>query len=498
MKKFFNNLTFKVAAVIIFVEALVFSVTGFLYTARFGLEIDHRVKTRMEIPGILIKNHLLDYSSITERRTMGHLVGQELVEGMIIDNKKMVIRSLNPAYEGKHILDIGFQDDLFLDDLPTGVIKKVADKKNNYLISIFPIPAFDGKTIIAYVYIKVNTNKAEREKRSIARMFILGSAAVIMATSLVILVVFYFSIGKRIKKILRKVQNIEKGDISAETQELIIPDEIGTLQRGVNAMSATLKNTLHSLNERIGELKEAEKSQEQLISKLEAQNAELERFTYTISHDLKSPLITTKCFLEILESEVKEGNMKNFQENIAYIDTATSTMEQLLEELLELAKIGRVIDEKEHFSLKEAVEGVFPLFYTNIQEKNIHVEIDPSLPQMYGDYKRIKEVFQNLIGNAIKFMGEVKDPFIAIGMETKNNQDCFFVRDNGIGIEPQFHQRIFGLFDRIDSTVEGTGVGLAIVKRIIEVHGGKIWVESFGKGQGSTFYFTLPKEENEK
>ena len=101
------------------------------------------------------------------------------------------------------------------------------------------------------------------------------------------------------------------------------------------------------------------------------------------------------------------------------------------------------------------------------------------------------EVYQNLIDNAVKFMGEQPEPRVEIGVEQKKSEVVYFVRDNGIGIEPRYHEKIFGLFNRLDHDGEGTGIGLALVKRIVEVHGGRIWVESVGPGQGSTFYFTL-------
>ena len=127
---------------------------------------------------------------------------------------------------------------------------------------------------------------------------------------------------------------------------------------------------------------------------------------------------------------------------------------------------------------------------------NVKVEVQDNLPSIYGDRARLVEVMQNLIDNAAKFSRDQPDPRVEIGTRKENNENVFFVKDNGIGIDPKFHQRIFDLFNKLDPmSDDGTGVGLSLVKRIIEVHGGRIWVESDGKGTGSTFCFTLPVKE---
>ena len=111
---------------------------------------------------------------------------------------------------------------------------------------------------------------------------------------------------------------------------------------------------------------------------------------------------------------------------------------------------------------------------------------------LFGDRVRLLEVYQNLLENAVKFMGEQTQPRVEIGAKRNGTEVACFVRDNGMGVVPQYHEKIFGLFERLDQRIDGTGIGLALVKRIVEVHGGRIWVESEGEGRGSTFHFTLP------
>jgi len=126
----------------------------------------------------------------------------------------------------------------------------------------------------------------------------------------------------------------------------------------------------------------------------------------------------------------------------------------------------------------------------DITARSVEVVIEPSMPSVYADQLRLLEVYQNLIGNAVKYMGDQQTPRVEVGARQENDEILCFVRDNGIGIAPRYLEKIFGLFERLDPSVEGTGIGLALVKRIIEVHGGRVWAES--EEQGSTFYFTLP------
>jgi len=238
--------------------------------------------------------------------------------------------------------------------------------------------------------------------------------------------------------------------------------------------------------------KHAESEREALIAELEAKNTELERFTYTVSHDLKSPLITIGGFVGFLERDALLGDMERVKADAAYINDALVKMQGLLDELLELSRIGRVMNSPEIVPFEtiacEAIEAV----RGRIDTHAIKIEIAPDLPEVYGDRARLIEVVQNLLDNACKFTGEQSQPRIEIGIRHTETGPVFYVFDNGIGIEAQYHDQIFGLFNKLDPQSEGTGVGLALVKRIIETHGGEIWVESTGKGCGATFCFTLP------
>jgi PAS domain S-box-containing protein len=244
----------------------------------------------------------------------------------------------------------------------------------------------------------------------------------------------------------------------------------------------------------ITERKLAEAEREKLIAELEAKNAELERFTYTVSHDLKSPLVTIRGFLGYLEKSMLAGNLELMRVDMARIVKATDRMQQLLNELLELSRIGRMMNPPVNVSLQSIVNQAVEMVQGRLAEKGITVIIGNNLPIVHGDVARLVEAIQNLIDNAAKFMLNQPSPKIEIGMrgtDTDGKPICY-VRDNGIGIDTKYHERVFGLFNKLNAESEGTGVGLALVKRIIEVHNGKIWIESEGLGKGSTFCFTLP------
>ena len=242
----------------------------------------------------------------------------------------------------------------------------------------------------------------------------------------------------------------------------------------------------------ITERKQAEAERERLIVELENQNAELERFTYTVSHDLKAPLITIRGFLGFVEKDAREGNVERLKSDMARIVEATDKMNRLLGELLELSRIGRMMNPPQAMPFETIVREAIALVRGRVTQRGVQIEIVTGLSTVFGDHARLVEVVQNLVDNAVKFMGNQPYPLIEIGQcgTESDGKPILFVRDNGIGIEPQYHDQAFGLFNKLDPTSEGTGVGLALVKRIIEVHGGKIWVES-ELGQGATFYFTL-------
>lgn len=241
----------------------------------------------------------------------------------------------------------------------------------------------------------------------------------------------------------------------------------------------------------ISERKKMENERESLISDLETKNAEMERFIYTISHDLKSPMITIQGFIGLIKRELKSSISDDLSAHFTKISDATRQMEHLLKDLLELSRIGRVVNPTSTISMTVVVIDAYKLLEGVINKHCVNIEIQSEMPVVTIDRTRIQEVWTNLIENAIKYRSPKRKCKIIIGSKTLNTKTVFFIKDNSLGIMPDYHDKVFGLFDQLDPNIEGTGVGLALVKRIIEFHGGKIWVESKGINKGSTFCFTL-------
>ena len=228
------------------------------------------------------------------------------------------------------------------------------------------------------------------------------------------------------------------------------------------------------------------------MEELKASNAELEQFAYVASHDLQEPLRGIAGLAQLLQQRYQGQLDSQADEFINLIVDGTQRMQTLINDLLAYSRIGRRGETIQPTDTEEALKATLKNLDMAIREYGARVTHE-SLPKVKADATQLIQLFQNLIGNAIKFRSE-RSPEIHIGVTDAGDFWQFSVHDNGIGIEPQYFERIFQVFQRLHTRREykGTGIGLAICKKIIERHRGKIWVES-EPGSGSIFYFTLPK-----
>ena len=246
------------------------------------------------------------------------------------------------------------------------------------------------------------------------------------------------------------------------------------------------------------ERKLLEQEKDKYTKELAEKNIELERFTYTVSHDLKSPLVTIKTFLGYLPQDMTAADKQRVEKDLLFMNNAADKMGLLLQELLEMSRIGRIINPPVKITFAELIKEAISIVAGSIADRGVKVQVGGESVTLYGDRSRLTEIWQNLLENAVKFIGDRSSPQIDIGVERHDSETVFFVRDNGIGIDPQYQSKIFNLFEKIEAKTEGTGMGLAIVKRIVELYQGRIWVESKGLGQGTSFFFTLPGALSDK
>jgi len=300
-------------------------------------------------------------------------------------------------------------------------------------------------------------------------------------------------VPKELIKIVKEVldESLQKANAPGNARPL--GDEMEILRQYNEVLFRKLEKKVMQLENEIAERRAAQQQLEAAVRELEQKNAELARFTYTVSHELRSPLITIQGFAGIIEEEAaRGGDAAELKKYVRRITSAVNTLDTQLSDLLKLSRAGKTISTPELVGIGSIAREAADLFGRTLDEHNVRVEIDPDLPVVNVDHARIREVLVNLLENAVKYRGDRPDLVIRFGVDRRGAEPVFFVQDNGMGIESPYLERIFNLFEKLDSTTEGTGIGLAIVKRIIEAHGGKIWAESEGLKKGTTIRFTLP------
>ncbi len=262
----------------------------------------------------------------------------------------------------------------------------------------------------------------------------------------------------------------------------------------VEGRTRELQQTIEQLVQEVQQRREAEEQLQRYAEELRRSNEDLERFAYVVSHDLQEPIRMIVSYAQLLHRRYGGRLDADADEFIGFVEQGGRRMQALVTDLLAYSRISTqaqpFLPTDSAAVLSEALEGL------RLKIEEVHAEITwVPLPTVMADASQLRQVFSNLIGNAIKFRGE-REPRIAIFADPENDMWRFGVRDNGIGIESEYRDRIFVIFQRLHTAdrYPGTGIGLAITKRIVERHGGRIWVES-EPGQGSTFYFTLPAVE---
>jgi len=232
---------------------------------------------------------------------------------------------------------------------------------------------------------------------------------------------------------------------------------------------------------------------EALIRELEAKNGELERFGFTVTHDLKAPLVTIRGFAEHLERDLRAGNEERVRDDARRIGEAVGRLSRMLEDLLMLSRAGRPVGPPTAVPAEDLIRDALRLVADRLEASRAAVVVQGPMPVVYGDRARLVQVFQNLIDNAVKFAAGAAEPRVTIEARgTLDGRATLVVRDNGIGVDARHRERVFAPFEKLDVRSEGDGVGLAVVRRIVESHGGRVWLEAVAAGEGTAVFLTLP------
>jgi signal transduction histidine kinase len=302
------------------------------------------------------------------------------------------------------------------------------------------------------------------------------------------------------KQLMDRIRSVNQQLLAAEEQRFSSRQQItaqsilasGTVFviEGVMALLITLLLAAIIINE-LNRRNRVEKRIREYNLELERKNSEIEQFAFAASHDLQEPLRTISNFSQLVHNRLADSSNEEAKRYIGLINSAASRMSALIHNLLEYSRIGRDTN-KTYVDCNKLVREVLSDLTLTIQETRAQVKAE-KLPIVNG-YSYLKSVFQNLVTNAIKFRKNGVPPVITITAEERNNEFVFTVADNGIGIEKIYHDKIFLLFQRLHTRSEypGTGIGLTQVRKIVELHGGRIWVES-EVGKGTIFNFTIPK-----
>jgi len=311
-------------------------------------------------------------------------------------------------------------------------------------------------------------------------------------------------VTRPLRSIVNTVAEVSKGDF---TQRVLTSaqDEVGILAQKFNLMIEALENYTRDLKLEISHREKAEAEIRRLnaeleqrvkerTAQLEQSNNELEAFAYSVSHDLRAPLRHVEGFVELLKKHASKRLDEKSQRFLNNISLSTEKLGMLIDDLLAFSRMGRAEMAKTQVDLKQVVNEVRWEFEPETKGRKVTWNIG-KMDKIYGDPSLLRQVVANLISNAIKFTRPRKEAHIEIGdLNSNDKESVIFIRDNGVGFDMNYSHRLFGVFQRLHSAddFEGTGIGLANVKRIINRHGGRVWAEG-AVDNGATFYFSLPK-----
>lgn len=328
----------------------------------------------------------------------------------------------------------------------------------------------------------------------------LNVVLIIGSVLLVLIMLFSYFISQSVALPVRRLTNIFNS-LSTGSSKTTIPiydlsDELGELTLSAEAFRQKNEQTEELLQRSFELTKELELNK----IELERSNDELEQFVYTVSHDLKSPLVTSMGFIGIIRKLAEQGRYLEAVEKLDKVVASNERMGQLINDLLELSRVGRIDLDMKLIQLDELMGRFVRSQKERLAEKGFKLIVQDGLPSIYANESRILQVFENILSNALKYVqNDEQGPLLEIGAAPSEDGLLIYCMDNGPGIPKEYHLKIFGLFYRLQSKTEGTGIGLAVAKKVMQFHHGEIWVESEpDKGAVFWLHFPHPPEETDR
>ncbi len=494
-----RSLTFKLGVLVVLAEALVLAAIGFFYVERFSSEVDRGVAATVQMPGLLMNRQLLRYESVADKAMMTELVGEEFVDGLVFGADGHVYYALNPSDVGRTVDQVlAGRQGLDPRDIDTPRIFREESGGRGTLTSITPITAFAGAKPFFFAYVKVSTDATDARKAGIFRFFLLGSAACLILTSLIILGLTDRLVVKPVSELSESADHVADGFLE-EPLPAARDDEIGDLGRSFSRMRDAIRESIRELrgaNARLVKLDELKSS-----------------FLSSVSHELRTPLTAILGFVRIIERDMDRHlhslcedhpelteRCGRVRDNLSIISREGERLTRLINDLLDLTKIesGRMQwrdRETDPVELLGRVSDAGRGMFTEKPEVEVTLRLLGVLPRICVDPDRLEQVILNILSNAAKFTEKGRVEIIA--RAALGGRLHISVKDSGPGIPAEDLERIFDKFhqvgrgDTLQSPARGTGLGLAISRQIVEHYDGRIWVES-EPGSGSTFHVEIP------
>lgn len=369
-------------------------------------------------------------------------------------------------------------------------LRTILSDKSNFLVAHFaydigePI-GYEAEAILNQLIEKSEAGMAQLQTESSSQYAqARNSLLLISVIGIVLSVAVSFHAGQRIARNLAKLANYAREIHDARDLSKRLPkvsdDEVGMVAEALDQMRKTVyqqSRELASMNDTLAQ-----------------KNEEMEQFVYTVSHDLKSPLVSCKGLLGLMKEDIADANYQEVVNSAGRLEAATDQLSQIIDDLLALSRIGRKSVELSNIDMFAMLADLQARLADRAEAAGVAMTVLRPIPSLLADVRDITRAFENLLNNAIKYASDVPQPVVDVGGLVQDGENRYFVRDNGPGIEPEYHEKIFGLFQRLDTSKEGTGVGLASVTKIMRMYGGRVWVVS-SPGHGATFWLAFPQHK---